>query len=122
MRITITDKLVRNQVNEGSACTLVASFFDDSTDVWSASAPTSAKYRIDRVNGADPRSWQTILDWTTLTPATTNSIAITGAQNAIQETCSYRETHQVTVKANDGLSTQYEETHRYAVVNLAGSP
>lgn len=121
MRITISNKLPRNRVNEGSACTLTASFFDDSTDTWAASAPTSAKYRIDRINGADPRAWYEVLGWTTLTPATSNSIAVTAAQNAILDTCSYSEKRQVTVKANDSLATQYEQTHLYTVVNLAGT-
>lgn len=119
MRVTLTSKLVGARVNESTAFTLVASFFDDSVDNWTASTPTSTKYRIDRVNGADPVCSQTVLDWTSLTPATSNSIAITGAQNAVVGYGPY-ETRQVTVRANDGLSTQYQETFRYRVVNLAG--
>lgn len=119
MRISITSKLVNARVNESSAFTLVASFFDDSVDNWTASTPTSTKYRIDRINGR-PDCWQEVLGWTSLTPATSNSIAITAAQNAVQDQCRYEEKRQVTIKANDGLSTQYEQTFRYSVVNLAG--
>lgn len=119
MRITLTSKLVNSQANEGSAFTLTANFFDDTSDVWSASAPTSARYRIDRVNG-DPSCSQTILDWTTLSPATSNSIVITGAQNEIQDNCAHVEGRQITIQANTGLSTQFEETYSYRVKNLAG--
>lgn len=119
MRITITSKLVSAQINEGSSFTATASFFDDSSDVWSASTPSTTRYRIDRING-DPACWQTILDWTTLTPATTNNIVVTGSQNAIQSTWSYNEKRQITVEANAGLSTQYQETYLYSIKNLAG--
>ena len=121
MRVNLTSKLVNARVNEASAFTLVASFFDDSTDVWSASTPTSAKYRIDRING-NPGCWSEVAGWTTLTPATSNSIAITAAQNAILSTYAFEEPRQITVKANDGLATQYEGTYTYSVINLAGTP
>ncbi len=118
MRITITAKLVGNRVSEGSAFSLIASFFNDSTDVWSAVTPTSARYRIDRVNG-DPDCWDTVLDWTTLTPATSNTITITGAQNAITS-CGSEERRMVTVQADTGLSGQVCETYRYRIENLEG--
>lgn len=121
MRVTISSKLVNARVNEASAFTLVASFFDDSVDVWSASTPTSAKYRIDRT-GSNPGCWSEVAGWTTLTPATSISIPITATQNAILNTYCNTEARQLTVKANDGLSTQVEETYRYSIVNLAGTP
>lgn len=118
MRITLTTKLVSKRVSEGSSFALTASFFNDATDVWSASAPTSARYRIDRVNG-DPDCWDTVLDWTTLSPATSNTITVTGAQNAI--TCGRPdEQRMVTVQADAGLSGQFCETYRYRIENLAG--
>ncbi len=122
MRVTLTSKLVNNRCNEASAFTLTANFFDDSTDVWTASAPTSAKYRIDRIcaNGS-PGCWSELVGWTTLTAATSISIPVTAANNAVTCAYSYTEPRQITVKANDGLSTQVEETYRYAVVNLAGT-
>ncbi len=110
IRITITSKLVGNKVLEGSSFQAIASFYDDSSDVWSAATPTSARYRIDRVNG-DPNCWETILDWTTLTPATSNTITISGAQNAISDDCVYFELRQVTIQANAGLTTQFQQTY-----------
>lgn len=120
MRITISSKLVNSRVKEGSAFSIIASFFDDATDTWATNTPTNARYRIDRINGADPSCYSEVLGWTTLTPATTNTIAITGAQNAILNDCTYEEKRQVTVEANAALATQYQETFRYSIVNLAG--
>jgi hypothetical protein len=120
LRITITTKLVGAKTTEGSAFTAIASFFDDSSDVWSASTPTTAKYRID-LTDTDPSCWREVLAWTTLTPSTSISIPITASNNAMQETCAPYEPRQITVKANDGLSTQYEATYRYQLTNLAGT-
>ncbi len=119
MRLTLTSKLVNACVSEGSAFTLIASFFDDATDVWSASTPTTAKYRIDQVNG-DPSCWREVLTWTTLTPSTSISIPITAAQNAVNDNGCHEELRQIVVKANDGLSTQYEQKYLYVIKNLAG--
>ncbi len=118
VRVTITSKLVNDKVSEGSAFKITARYFDDSTDVWEAITPTSAKYRIDIVNG-HPSCWTVVLDWTELTPAPSNTISITGAQNAIQ-TCGHEERRQVTVMANAGLATQYEVTYLYRIKNIAG--
>lgn len=120
MRLTLTSKLVNARVNEASAFTLVASFFDDSTDTWAASTPTTAKYRIDRTS-SNPGCYTEVVGWTALTAATSISIPITATQNAILDTYSYLEPRQITVKANDALSTQIEETFKYSIVNLAGT-
>lgn len=60
-----------------------------------------------------------VLGWTSLTPTISNSIAITGAQNAITDGW-YCEQRQVTVEANAALATQYQTTYRYSLKNLAG--
>lgn len=121
MRVTLTSKLVGSRVNEASAFTLVASFFDDSTDTWSASSPTTAHYRIDRIS-SNPGCSSEVADWTTLTPATSISIPITSTHNAIANEGAPYERRMVTVKANAGLSTQYEACYLYTVQNLAGTP
>lgn len=120
MRVTLSSKLVNARVNESSAFTLVASFFDETNDVWATATPTTAKYRIDRIN-SNPGCWSEVVGWTTLTPATSISIPITATNNAVQCTYAYTEPRQITVKANDALSTQVEETYRYSIVNLAGT-
>ncbi len=119
MKITTTSKLVGGKVSEASAFTVIVSYFDDTQDAWTAAAPTSARYRIDRVT-SDPSCWEQVLDWTTLSPATSNSILVTGAQNTIIDDCSYLEPRQILIEANAGLSTQFQHTFRYSVQNLAG--
>jgi hypothetical protein len=73
------------------------------------------------MTGTDPSQWVQVLDWTTLTPATSISIPIAASYNAMQETCAPYEPRQITVKADDGLSTQHEATYRYQLTNLAGT-
>jgi hypothetical protein len=119
LRVTLTaSKLVNGRLKEGSSFTAIASFFTDDTDVWVAATPTSAKYRIDRVYS--PSCSTEVLGWTSLTPATSINIAITGAQNAVQSIYACEEPRQITVRANDSLATQYDETLRYCVSNIAG--
>ena len=120
MRITCHSPLVQRRTPERSAFTLTARFFDDSTDTWSASTPSTADYRIDRIRVGEPSCYETVRDWTTLTPATSNSIAITASDNAITCEDLRDQQMQVTVRANAGLSTQVQATYRYAVTNLAG--
>jgi hypothetical protein len=54
------------------------------------------------MTGTDPSQWVQVLDWTTLTPATSISIPIAASYNAMQE-------------------TQHEATYRYQLTNLAGT-
>jgi hypothetical protein len=115
VRLTLTDRLVRDQTPESSAFTVTAKFWDDSTDVWTASTPTTARYRID-----DPDTGSEILAWTSLTPATSISIDITATNNAIVDDSCSTERRQITVQANAGLSTQYQGTMDYWIRNLAG--
>jgi hypothetical protein len=119
MRITFSSKLVCGRIKEGSSFDVIASFFNDGSDVWSASTPTNARYRIDRVT-SDPNCYSEVLSWQTLTPATSNTLSVTGAQNALQDQCVHEERRQITVEANSGLSTAYSETFRYWITNLAG--
>ncbi len=114
MRITFTDRLTRKTVTEASVFTLVAKFYDDSTENWTASTPTSVKYRIDNASGSQVR------DWTTATPGTSTTITVTAADNAMTDGCRERETKIITVKADDGLSSQYQDTFFWHVANLAG--
>ncbi len=98
---------------EGSAFIAVAYFRLRSTA--SGVTPTTARYRIDGLS-----TGTTILDWTSLTPATSNSISITGAQNKIQNDRLRGETKQLTVEADNGLDTQYRAKITWRVNNLYG--
>jgi putative lipase involved disintegration of autophagic bodies len=121
LRVTITSRLVNNATPERSAFTLTAEFFDDATDVWSVSTPSTAQYRIDRIRVGDPSCYQAVLDWTTLSPATSISIPITSDNNAIQNDWNRTEYRLVTVRADSGLATQYMGTFNYQIENLAGT-
>jgi hypothetical protein len=108
MRITFRANAARNQVNESSALTITAKVWDDSTEVWTAQVPTTLKYRIDCLD-----SGCQVLDWTSM-------LSVTGAQNAIQNDCNEFERKQLTLMANSGLSTQYQDSFTWSVRNLSG--
>lgn len=115
MRITFTDKLVRNTVNEGSAFTVIAKFWDDSVEAWVAATPTTIRYRIDSLEGC-----YTILDWTSGSAATSLTITVSRTANAILDDCRARERKQLTVEVDAGLSTQYQGTYEWYTRNLTG--
>ena len=113
MRIEFIDRLTRRQTNESSAFTVVAKFYDDSTEVWTASTPTSVRYRVD--DGNYP-----VRGWTTGTPGTSLTINLTYSDNAIISDCSQIEQKTLTVQCDTGLSTQYQGTYTWSVKNLGG--
>lgn len=96
----------RPKVKEDSAFTATAYFRDRATAA--ASAPSTIKYRVDCLT-----TGQTLTDWTTVSPATSTSIAITSTHNAIQGSGTERK--QLTVAANYGLSTQVTESAAWEV-------
>ncbi len=113
LKITITSDLVQNRVNERAAFSVAANFY---TDAFVAQAPTSARYRID-----NPDNDTEIVGWTTLTPASSNTIKVTGAQNAIVCDSSREERRQLTVEATyDSPATEYSATKDWYIKNLAG--
>lgn len=114
MRITITDTLVRNRIPEGTQAQFTANFYDDS-DSWTLTAPTTAKYRVD-----NPLTGETITDWTTLSAASSISIALNGSQQTLRDGCALEEPRRLTVKANDGLSTQTLQVRDWIVTNQFG--
>lgn len=115
MRITFRANTSRNQVNESSALTLTAKVWDDSTETWTAQVPTTLRYRIDcNTTGTE------VLGWTSITADDVNTISITATQNAIQNDCNEFEEKQLTLQANAGLATQYQNIFAYQVKNLSG--
>jgi hypothetical protein len=111
MRISFTDRLTRRQTNEGTAFVVTAYFWDDSTETWTASTPTTIRYRIDSPSG------QEIVAWTTGTPATSLSITCSATANAILNDCSQLERKILTVQCDAGLATQYADTYAWDVKN-----
>ena len=78
-------------VNEGSARDLDLTHLNKTRAL---TAPTTLKYRID-----DLTNNREVLDWTTVAgPASTNTLSITGAQNALFRRGTKRQKMQVTVK------------------------
>lgn len=112
----IAIRIPRDEWKEGSAFTATANFRARSTGL--ASTPTTIKYRIDCLT-----TGREIADWTSIAPAASSaSIAITGAHNAIQDDANDFERKQLTIMLDDGLSTQHRELKRWRIENLYGSP
>jgi hypothetical protein len=108
-RITFTAK---ERTREGSALPVTAGF--RTTNV--ATAPTTAKYRVD-----DPDSGCEKVGWTNLTPA--SSIAFTIAASANEcGSCRAIERRELIVMADEGLSTQFVERLIYEVENVCALP
>jgi hypothetical protein len=105
----------RPVVQEGSSFTATAAFRTRSTSA--ASTPTTIKYRVDCLSTETE-----LAGWTTVTPASSVSIAITGTHNATQSDANDVETKQLTVMADEGLDTQVRQAVRWRVENLFGSP
>lgn len=112
MILTLTDKLVARTAVDGQAVPFIARVFTDTVEPWVLVIPTTLRYRID-----DPERRCTILDWTTVTPANTATITVTGSQNSIDR-CMTREWRRITVQADSGLATSCVETRDYYVTGI----
>lgn len=100
--------------DEESAFTATAYFRIRSTKA--ADTPTTIHYRVDCL------STKTELQaWTSVSAASSASIAITRAMNEIQDDTKSIETRQLTVLANKGLTDQATGSVRWKVRNLFGS-
>jgi len=104
-RIAISAK---ERIYDGSALPVVAKFFASGT----LTAPTNAYYRVDTVGGC------LVKDWTSLSAASSISFTIDTTTNKAQFCPLDR--RLLSVAADYGLSTQYIETFRYDIQDLAG--
>lgn len=111
----IAIQLSKPRWNEGSAFNVVAYFRDRATSA--AVTPTSVKYKLSCLT-----TCKTLLDWTTLSAASSVTVPVAASLNAIQSDANKSERKLLTIKADDGLSTQFEEAIIYTVDNLYGSP
>lgn len=100
----------RDRINERSRLVVTARFRDRATDA--DVTPTNVRYRIDNLStGAE------ILDWTVASTGTTVAIVTSPDNNE----CKIRDEWQrnmLTVSADYGLSTQFNETFEYSIRNL----
>lgn len=78
-----------------------------------ASTPTAMRYRIDDLNQGNA-----VLDWTTLTPATSVNVVITAAQNALRNGCG-TERRQLVFEATDS-DGPIRKTLDYDIADLQG--
>jgi hypothetical protein len=111
----IAIQLSKPRWNEGSAFNAVAYFRDRATSA--AVTPTTVKYRLDCL-----ATGKALVGWTTLSAASSVTVPVSATANAIQSDANKSERKQLTVKADDGLSTQFEDAVVYTVDNLYGSP
>jgi hypothetical protein len=75
--------------------------------------PSTLRYRIDDLNQGTA-----VLDWTSLTPATSVNVIITGAQNAMRNGLSL-ERRQIVVEATDSDGA-IRKTLDYEIADLQG--
>lgn len=111
----IAIQLPRSQWKEGSAFTVTAYFRTRSTAA--ADTPTTIHYRLDCLSTGTE-----LADWTSVSVAGNISISITGTHNAIQSDANRYEKKQLTIMADQDLSTQHRESVTWQVSNLYGSP
>lgn len=104
-------------VNEASALFLTFTFYDEAGN---PVTPTTVDWRLDDIT--DPHTPVEIRAWTSLTPGNPINAQVTGAQNAMQDPTRNYEERLVTVKTDDGLSTQGTEDMKYRVKNRLGVP
>lgn len=105
--------LPRPIFREDSAFSATVYFRDRATQA--ASVPTNIKYRLDCLT-----TGYAILDWTTVSAASSATISVTAAQNAILDESNSYENKRLTVAGDYGLSTQVTEFATYQVTNLSG--
>lgn len=106
-------QIPKTRWEEGSGFTAVASFRDRATAA--ADTPATVKYRLDCLT-----TGQTILDWTTVSPGSSVSIPITGAQNNILDDSNDYEIKQLTVESDVGSSDQCRGRKTWRVENIYG--
>lgn len=116
MRVSITDRLVARSTPEGTSQPFAVKIYDDSTEPWVLTTPTSLRYRVD-----DPEFSTVLLDWTTVTPASSATITVTGTQNDISSGLDI-ERRRLTVEINHGLSTVQVARRDYFVTDSLGLP
>jgi hypothetical protein len=109
----IAFQLPETRLTEGSAFSLPVYLRLRSTSA--AATPTTISWRIDCLT-----TGRQIEDDTTVSPASSFTIAVTGTHNAIRNDSNEQETKQLTVTTDEGLATQYREAVRWTVTNIYG--
>lgn len=98
--------------NEASACFVQASYFDTEGNPLT---PSAVWYRVDDVTSGEP-----IVPWTVLTPAATNLITVSSAQNAMISVTRAFEVHQVTLQVTDSSNDVFFPEVRFEIRRIFG--
>jgi hypothetical protein len=106
--VHVTVPVIKTQ--EGSSFDAIAYFRQAGT----ATAPTTAKYRVDCLT-----TGKELQDWTSLTPAVSNTIAMTATFNAIQRNSNRSERKQLIVASDPDAADQTRDQITWKVENLA---
>lgn len=98
-------------INEGSAIDLDLTHLDKAK---SLQVPTTLKYRVD-----DFTHNRQVLDWTIVSaPGSTNTLTITGAQNALFQRGSKEQKMQATVKTVSSSGDILQEDFYYNIIRI----
>ena len=99
-------------VNESGTLYITAKFYDVNDTLFT---PAAADYRIDCLT-----SGEEIRAWTTLTPATSVTIAVTGDDTKIVNQARGREIRQLVIRYTDGSGNSTTNQTQFRVDNLRG--
>lgn len=99
------------EINEGTTAILEVTYLDkDRANI----TPSAVSYRVDDLTNA-----REVLDWTSIsTPTTSDTITVTGAQNAVNSRSQEKELRQVTVNSTDSSSNVVQEIFIYTLVRI----
>ena len=94
---------------EGQTVTVTADFRADGAEV----LPTTVDYKVECET-----SRETLIGWTSVTPAASVSITVAGTANVLINESRRSERKVVTVVADRGLATQFVNAIKYDISNL----
>lgn len=112
-------QIPKTQVTEKSAFTATAYFRTRETGA--AATPTTVHYRVDNLTTLD-----NMVNWTSVTPGTSASIAIPASANVLQQAVRSRiggspyESLQLTVAIDRGLTTEVNRAVKWRVNDVHG--
>lgn len=96
--------------------TFVATIYNRTRETKVASIPTTMQYRVDCLS-----TGREVTDWTTVaSPAAEKEILITAVENQILDNSFNIETKQITIRLDNGLTTQQVKPAQWKVRNLTG--
>jgi hypothetical protein len=99
---------------EGAAIAFTVNCYTDTSEPWVLVAPTTLRYRVE-----NPETGAEIVGWTTVSPASSATITVTGAQNTLSG-CETEERRALIVEADHGLSSCDVAMRNWWIRNLAG--